>query len=210
MNNDLPASVEEALTIQRALAKATRLDPRMALCNLTHAPRWHAFSVMEHIRQVTHIAKSLVLACEAPTDLLITAVWHDVGKFISIQYGPKGPTFRNHAAVGAQYLEDFRNLPAPVVEAIRWHGRLKDIVNRQADLPSNTLLSWLELCDEFGKWTEVCFPPEGTDRTRRKRDELLEKIVALGIKRSTVTLAQQIAEESQRGILYQEHPSNAS
>jgi len=193
----LKMSVIQALEYQRDLAKNTKLPPAMIEGNLSHSPKWHAFSIIKHIQRVTSIAKKVIDSGELFEDLIIIAVWHDVGKFLSIQYGPDGPTFHGHAGVGAEFLEKSNSFPQHIIEAIRFHGFLNLSGAKTESWRKNYFLPWLELCDELGKWNRTEFPPKGSGRTRSRRAELLRTVVAHGVPASWVKFAEEVANDNE-------------
>src|SRR5580658_2887489 len=52
----------------------------------SHAPKWHAFDITEHVRRTVAIASTIVEAGWACESLIDVAAWHDVGKVIAIQF----------------------------------------------------------------------------------------------------------------------------
>ena len=192
MNPHPHMNAHQALEHQLRLAKKSRLDRALVDGRTSHSPKWHAFSILDHVRCVTCIAEQLVAAGAIHSDLITAALWHDVGKFISVQFGLDTPTFHNHAEVGANYLSRFATFPPHVLESIRFHGILRLDHEPRRRVQTDWLLPWLELCDEFGKWSESDFPPEGSAKTRRRRRELLRVIVSYGVPPFWVSFAEQI------------------
>jgi len=193
-------SLAEVLEQHLEFASSAGLESAMLDGNQSHVPKWHGFSILGHIEKVIFIARKLVEA-GAIGPLLITATaWHDVGKVITIQYGPEGPTFHGHEEAGAAFLERAGTFPDAVIRAVRYHGSLKTLDSLGQDPIAGTLWPWLELCDELGKWTEAKFPPRGGLRTRKKREQILQKVLLRGVPHYWICYAQDVSEFKYGGV----------
>jgi len=168
------------------------LEPELLYGTRSHAPHWHACSILEHIRWCTAMAIWLVHRTLAPEELVLIAAWHDVGKVLTPQFGPDGPTFHNHAESGAAFLKKEGLLPARGTALIQDHGRYRGL---EYPAGSDPCLPLLDLCDELSKWSPGRFPPDGGTRQRERRLLVLAGIVRAGVPDSVVTDAANAAED---------------
>ena len=133
-----------AFDVMRSMGKAIGI-PEDILCGSTsHAGKWHACSIMEHIRWCTAMAcecsalarmqAGLYISNEAAAnqeeiplvttldDLIVAAIYHDIGKVIAPQITEEGFKFHDHGPVGADYLGCHSIVSPRVAEVIRQHG----------------------------------------------------------------------------------------
>lgn len=190
----------EVLKHHLELAERIGLEGQLLNGNQSHAPKWHAFSVINHIRRVVRIAERLCEAGAVEQTLITAAAWHDIGKVIAVQFRPDGPKFHGHAEDGAAYLDKAGCFPSDVVSAIRHHGSLRSLHDPALDPAAGTLWPWLELCDELGKWTISEFPPTGSERTRVQRADLLRKIAVRGVPIRWVNFAERVSSREGRDL----------
>ena len=144
---------------------------------VSHAEKWHAFDIVTHVRLAVRIAELLVKR-GAPDALIASAAWHDVGKTVAVQFYENATKFHGHAEAGATYLsKNGDGFSADSIRAIWHHGHVQKLKgNDPIRVDGGPLWVWLEVCDEIGKWTEEFFPPQGTSRTRARRDYVLSRL----------------------------------
>lgn len=184
-------SLAEALAVHVALGAAAGLPHDIVSGIDSHAPKWHACSIVDHVSWVTAIASALVAHNTAPPELVTCAIWHDIGKVVAPQRSHVGPTFHHHAPTGAVYLAESGWFDPQVVLAVAEHGAYRERGGYRSD--AGQLLPLVDLCDELGKWSVEHFPPQGGDKQRRRRAETLCLIADAGVSRDTINLAVTIA-----------------
>lgn len=160
----------------------------------SHAEKWHAYSIVQHIIQVTGIAYGLWQKKLVDKLLIKAAMWHDIGKTICVQNTSSGVKFHGHQIEGAEYLSKNGTFNNFILDSIRFHGDLKNDFNVILQQNSIQLLLELELCDELGKWNQVQFPPKGSERNHNQREQLLSKIYERGIDKRTIICAVELSQ----------------
>ena len=132
----------------------------------SHEEGWHNKSVLGHIEWTKSNADKAYAA--AGIDVREIAALHDIGKIIDAKVKPDGTfSFKGHEITGADYLKNERSwhtLMDEEIEVIRHHGSMRKGIEGVTLTPEGLKkLAVLELCDEFGKWSQESKPPKGDE-----------------------------------------------
>ena len=144
----------------------TRTDIPVLEGPSSHEEGWHSRSVLGHIEWTK--ANSDKAYAVAGIDIREVAALHDIGKIIDAKIKPDGTfSFKGHEISGADYLKNERSwhsLLDEEIEIIRHHGSMRKGIDHIHLTPEGLKkLAVLELCDEFGKWSQEHRPPKGDE-----------------------------------------------
>ncbi len=196
---------EAAFAAMRALGSAAGLPDDLLYGNASHASMWHACSIIEHMRWCTALAQACVQLPEfrdSPAavwgdELVIAAIYHDIGKVVAPQLTSGGWKFHEHGPAGAEFLSQHSLVSPRIAEAISHHGAY-----RKQPYPANidVLVIYLDVCDELAKWSELRFPPAGGEKQQRNRCANLDKAIAAGVPENLVCQLKELSDCIADGI----------
>lgn len=196
---EISFGAESVFDAMRHLGRNAGLPEGLLCGSDSHARKWHACSIVEHVRWCTELAIICESSKACPEGLVEAAAFHDIGKVIAPQFTDEGPKYYGHAAYGADYLESNGLVSMRIVEAVRLHG-----FYRTESYPSDVdiLVPYLDLCDELAKWSVRRFPLEGGEKQRRNRQMILSKIIDAGVPGQTVIELEARSESVEDRIIF--------